>query len=103
MRSGSQATASGVRELSSHVGNFTAELFCRQGHLVGLLVVGIEQMRNLPGGAAAEYIGAPAARRPSSLHRPSGLPRVYERAAGLSTPFRTCCAASGGGPRRSRS
>lgn len=87
---------------SAHVGNFTAELFCRQGHLGGLLaavhpafsglpcgrhegacasgslavlgasaeleagrygvalVVGIEQMRNVPGATAAEYIGAPA-------------------------------------------
>jgi len=87
---------------TAHVGNFTAELFCRQGHLGGLLaavhpafsglpcgrhegacasgslaalgasaeleagrygvalVVGIEQMRNVPGATAAEYIGAPA-------------------------------------------
>jgi acetyl-CoA C-acetyltransferase len=86
----------------AHVGNFTAELFCRQGHLGGLLaaadpafaglpigrheaacasgsiaalaasaeleagrygmalVVGVEQMRNVPGATAAEYIGAPA-------------------------------------------
>lgn len=87
---------------TAHVGNFTAELFCRQGHLGGLLaaadpafaglpigrheaacasgsiaalaasaeleagrygmalVVGVEQMRNVPGATAAEYIGAPA-------------------------------------------
>jgi len=87
---------------TAHVGNFTAELFCRQGHLGGLLaaahpafaglpigrheaacasgsiavlaagaeleagryglalVVGVEQMRNVPGDVAADYIGAPA-------------------------------------------
>ena len=87
---------------TAHVGNFAAELFCRQGHLGGLLaaahpdfaglpcsrheaacasgsiavlaataeleagrygtalVLGIEQMRNVPGRTAAEYIGAPA-------------------------------------------
>ena len=87
---------------TAHVGNFTAELFCRQGHLGGLLaaadpalagkpisrheaacasgsiaalaasaeleagrygmalVVGVEQMRNVPGDTAAEYIGGPA-------------------------------------------
>ncbi len=87
---------------TGHVGNFTAELFCRQGQLGGLLamvdpafagmpmgrheaacasgsvavlaataeleagrygtalVVGIEQMRNVPGRTAAEYIGGPA-------------------------------------------
>jgi acetyl-CoA C-acetyltransferase len=87
---------------TAHVGNFTAELFCRQGHLGGLLaaahpalaglpigrheaacasgsiaalaasaeleagrygmalVLGVEQMRNVPGDTAAEYIGAPA-------------------------------------------
>ena len=86
----------------AHVGNFTAELFCRQGHLGGFFaaahpvfsgipasrheaacasgsiallsaateieagrygvaaVVGIEQMRNVPGETAAEYIGGPA-------------------------------------------
>lgn len=86
----------------AHVGNFAAELFCRQGHLGGLvaqahpalagvpasrheaacasggvallaaaadieagrygtaLVVGIEQMRNVPGETAAQHIGAPA-------------------------------------------
>ena len=85
-----------------HVGNFAAELFCRQGHLGGLLaaahpdlagvpaarhegacasgslallaamadlesgryglaaVLGIEQMRNVPGEQAAQYIGGPA-------------------------------------------
>jgi len=83
-----------------HVGNFVAELFCRQGLLGGFfglvdpamaelpasrheaacasgsiavlsamtdiesgrydcaLVVGVEQMRNVPGGQAAEYLGA---------------------------------------------
>lgn len=87
---------------TAHVGNFTAELFCRQGHLGGLLaaahpafaglpigrheaacasgsiaalaataeleagrygmalVLGVEQMRNVPGDVAADYIGAPA-------------------------------------------
>jgi acetyl-CoA C-acetyltransferase len=87
---------------TAHVGNFTAELFCRQGHLGGLLaavtpefaglpcgrheaacasgsiaalaataeleadrygmalVLGVEQMRNVPGQTAADYIGAPA-------------------------------------------
>lgn len=87
---------------TAHVGNFTAELFCRQGHLGGLLaavhpafaglpcgrheaacasgsiaalaasaeleagrygmalVLGVEQMRNVPGDVAAEYIGGPA-------------------------------------------
>jgi acetyl-CoA C-acetyltransferase len=87
---------------TAHVGNFAAELFCRQGHLGGLLaaahpgfaglpcarheaacasgsiavlaataeleagryglalVLGVEQMRNVPGRTAAEYIGAPA-------------------------------------------
>lgn len=87
---------------TAHVGNFTAELFCRQGHLGGLLaaahpafaglpigrheaacasgsiavlaagaeieagrygmalVVGVEQMRNVPGDVAADYIGGPA-------------------------------------------
>jgi acetyl-CoA C-acetyltransferase len=87
---------------TGHVGNFTAELFCRQGHLGGLLaavdpafaglpcgrheaacasssiatlaataeleagrygmalVLGIEQMRNVPGTTAADYIGHPA-------------------------------------------
>jgi acetyl-CoA C-acetyltransferase len=87
---------------TAHVGNFTAELFCRQGHLGGLLaaahpafaglpcgrheaacasgsiaalaasaeleagrygtalVLGIEQMRNVPGDVAADYIGGPA-------------------------------------------
>lgn len=87
---------------TAHVGNFTAELFCRQGHLGGLLaaahpdfaglpigrheaacasgsiatlaataeieagryglalVLGVEQMRNVPGHTAAEYIGGPA-------------------------------------------
>jgi len=86
----------------AHVGNFAAELFCRQGHLGGFFaaahpaysgvpasrheaacasgslailaasadlesgryglaaVVGIEQMRNVPGALAAEYIGGPA-------------------------------------------
>lgn len=85
-----------------HVGNFVAELFCRQGHLGGLFaaahpdlagvpaarhegacasgslallaamadlesgryglaaVIGIEQMRNVPGEQAAQYIGGPA-------------------------------------------
>lgn len=87
---------------TAHVGNFTAELFCGQGHLGGLLaaahrdfaglpigrheaacasgsiatlaataeieagrygvalVLGVEQMRNVPGPTAAEYIGGPA-------------------------------------------
>lgn len=87
---------------TAHVGNFTAELFCRQGQLGGLLamvdpafaglpigrheaacasgsiatlaataeleagrystalVVGVEQMRNVPGATAADYIGGPA-------------------------------------------
>ncbi len=87
---------------TAHVGNFTAELFCRQGHLGGLLaavhpdfaglpcgrheaacasgsiailaasaeleagrygmalVLGVEQMRNVPGDVAADYIGGPA-------------------------------------------
>jgi acetyl-CoA C-acetyltransferase len=86
----------------AHVGNFVAELFCRQGHLGGMFaalnpafsgipasrheaacasgsiatlaaaaeieagryglaaVVGIEQMRNVPGQTAAEFIGQPA-------------------------------------------
>ena len=86
----------------AHVGNFAAELFCRQGHLGGFFaalhpsfsglpasrheaacasgsiaalsaaadiqagryglaaVVGVEQMRNVPGRQAAEFIGAPA-------------------------------------------
>jgi acetyl-CoA C-acetyltransferase len=86
----------------AHVGNFTAELFCRQGHLGGFFaaahpafsgipasrheaacasgsiallaaaseieagryglaaIVGVEQMRNVPGEKAAEYIGGPA-------------------------------------------
>jgi acetyl-CoA C-acetyltransferase len=86
----------------AHVGNFAAELFCRQGQLGGFFaalhpafsglpasrheaacasgsiaalaasaeieagryglaaVIGIEQMRNVPGQTAAEYIGAPA-------------------------------------------
>ncbi|MFK7954911.1 MAG: acetyl-CoA acetyltransferase [Lysobacterales bacterium] len=86
----------------AHIGNFAAELFCRQGHLGGFFaashpafsgvpaarheaacasgslailaacadleagryglaaVVGIEQMRNVPGQKAAEYIGGPA-------------------------------------------
>ncbi len=86
----------------AHVGNFAAELFCKQGHLGGFFaaahpafsglpasrheaacasgsiatlaaaaeieasryglaaVVGIEQMRNVPGKVAADYIGAPA-------------------------------------------
>jgi acetyl-CoA C-acetyltransferase len=86
----------------AHIGNFAAELFCRQGHLGGFFaalhpafsgvpasrheaacasgsiatlaamadlesgryglaaVVGIEQMRNVPGQQAAEYIGGPA-------------------------------------------
>ncbi len=86
----------------AHVGNFAAELFCRQGHLGGFFaalhpafsglpasrheaacasgsiaalsasaeieagrygiaaVIGVEQMRNVPGQLAAEYIGAPA-------------------------------------------
>lgn len=86
----------------AHVGNFTAELFCGQGHLGGFVaathpdlagvpagrhegacasgslaalaasanlesgryglaaVVGIEQMRNVPGEQAAGYIGGPA-------------------------------------------
>ena len=86
----------------AHVGNFAAELFCRQGHLGGFFaalhpafsglpasrheaacasgsiaalsaaaeieagryglaaVIGIEQMRNVPGQQAAEYIGGPA-------------------------------------------
>jgi len=87
---------------TAHFGKFTTELFCRQGHLGGLLaaahpafaglpigrheaacasgsiaalaagaeieagrygmalVVGVEQMRNVPGDVAADYIGAPA-------------------------------------------
>lgn len=87
---------------TAHVGNFAAELFCKQGHLGGFFaavhpafsglpasrheaacasgsiatlaaaaeieagryglaaVVGIEQMRNVPGQVAADYIGAPA-------------------------------------------
>ena len=87
---------------TAHVGNFTAELFCNQGHLGGFFaaahpafsgkpasrheaacasgsiallaaaaeieagryglaaVIGIEQMRNVPGQTAAEYIGGPA-------------------------------------------
>jgi acetyl-CoA C-acetyltransferase len=86
----------------AHVGNFAAELFCRQGHLGGFFaalhpafsglpasrheaacasgsiaalsaaaeieagryglaaVVGVEQMRNVPGEQAADYIGGPA-------------------------------------------
>jgi len=86
----------------AHIGNFAAELFCRQGHLGGFFaalhpafsglpasrheaacasgsiatlgaaaeieagryglaaVVGIEQMRNVPGQKAAEFIGQPA-------------------------------------------
>jgi acetyl-CoA C-acetyltransferase len=86
----------------AHIGNFAAELFCRQGHLGGFFaalhpafsglpasrheaacasgsiatlaasadlesgryglaaVVGVEQMRNVPGEQAAEYIGGPA-------------------------------------------
>ena len=86
----------------AHVGNFAAELFCRQGQLGGFFaalhpafsglpasrheaacasgsiaalaataeieagryglaaVIGIEQMRNVPGKTAAEYIGGPA-------------------------------------------
>jgi acetyl-CoA C-acetyltransferase len=86
----------------AHVGNFAAELFCRQGHLGGFFaalhpafsglpasrheaacasgsiatlaaaaeieagryglaaVVGVEQMRNVPGQKAAEFIGQPA-------------------------------------------
>jgi len=86
----------------AHVGNFAAELFCRQGHLGGFFaalhpafsglpasrheaacasgsiaalsaaadieagryglaaVIGIEQMRNVPGEQAADYIGGPA-------------------------------------------
>ena len=86
----------------AHIGNFAAELFCRQGHLGGFFaalhpafsglpaarheaacasgsiatlaasadlesgryglaaVVGVEQMRNVPGELAAEYIGGPA-------------------------------------------
>ncbi len=86
----------------AHVGNFAAELFCRQGHLGGFFaalhpafsglpasrheaacasgsiaalsaaadieagryglaaVIGIEQMRNVSGQQAAEYIGGPA-------------------------------------------
>ncbi|MGB5163799.1 MAG: acetyl-CoA acetyltransferase [Woeseiaceae bacterium] len=86
----------------AHVGNFAAELFCRQGHLGGFFaalhpafsglpasrheaacasgsiaalsaaadieagrygvaaVIGVEQMRNVPGEQAAEYIGGPA-------------------------------------------
>ena len=88
----------------AHVGNFTAELFCNQGHLGGFFVsshpdffglpssrheaacasgsiatlaacaeiesgryelaavLGIEQMRNVPGEQAAQYIGGPAMR-----------------------------------------
>lgn len=87
---------------TAHVGNFAAELFCRQGHLGGFFaashpafsgkpasrheaacasgsiailsaaaeieagryglaaVIGIEQMRNVPGQTGAEYIGGPA-------------------------------------------
>jgi len=86
----------------AHVGNFAAELFCRQGHLGGFFaalhpafsglpasrheaacasgsiaalsaaadieagryglaaVIGVEQMRNVPGEQAADYIGGPA-------------------------------------------
>jgi len=86
----------------AHVGNFAAELFCRQGHLGGFFaalhpafsglpasrheaacasgsiaalsaaadieagryglaaVIGVEQMRNVPGEQAAHYIGGPA-------------------------------------------
>jgi acetyl-CoA C-acetyltransferase len=86
----------------AHVGNFAAELFCRQGHLGGFFaalhpafsglpasrheaacasgsiaalsaaaeieagryglaaVIGVEQMRNVPGQQAADYIGGPA-------------------------------------------
>ena len=86
----------------AHIGNFTAELFCGQGHLGGFFaathpdlegvpagrhegacasgslaalaaaadiesgryglaaVVGVEQMRNVPGDQAATYIGGPA-------------------------------------------
>jgi len=86
----------------AHIGNFAAELFCKQGHLGGFFaalhpafsglpasrheaacasgsiaalsaaadieagryglaaVVGVEQMRNVPGEQAADYIGAPA-------------------------------------------
>ena len=86
----------------AHVGNFAAELFCRQGQLGGFFaalhpvfsglpasrheaacasgsiaalaataeieagryglaaIIGIEQMRNVPGKTAAEYIGGPA-------------------------------------------
>ncbi|MBT8076954.1 MAG: acetyl-CoA acetyltransferase [Gammaproteobacteria bacterium] len=87
---------------TAHVGNFAAELFCKQGHLGGFFaaqhpsfsgkpasrheaacasgsialltaaaeieagrygvaaVIGIEQMRNVPGQTAADYIGGPA-------------------------------------------
>jgi acetyl-CoA C-acetyltransferase len=103
VRSAIEAVALEPEEIEvAHVGNFAAELFCRQGHLGGFFaalhpafsglpasrheaacasgsiaalsaaadieagrygiaaVIGVEQMRNVPGEQAAEYIGAPA-------------------------------------------
>jgi acetyl-CoA C-acetyltransferase len=118
----------------AHIGNFAAELFCRQGHLGGFFaalhpafsglpasrheaacasgsiatlaasadlesgryglaaVVGVEQMRNVPGEQAAEYIGGPAmwsGHEATDVTYPwphifSELAREYDRRYGLS-------------------
>jgi acetyl-CoA C-acetyltransferase len=103
LEGGLAVTGLDAREIDVvHVGNFTAELFCGQGHLGGLVaaahpdlagvpasrhegacasgslatlgaaaeleagryglaaVIGIEQMRNVPGDEAAKLIGGPA-------------------------------------------
>ncbi len=103
LEGGLAVTGLEAREIEvAHVGNFTAELFCGQGHLGGLVaaahpdlagvpasrhegacasgslatlaaaaeleagryglaaVIGIEQMRNVPGDEAAKLIGGPA-------------------------------------------
>ena len=118
----------------AHIGNFAAELFCRQGHLGGFFaalhpafsglpasrheaacasgsiatlaasadlesgryglaaVVGVEQMRNVPGEQAAEYIGGPAmwsGHEATDVTYPwphifSELAKEYDRRYGLS-------------------
>ena len=118
----------------AHIGNFSAELFCRQGHLGGFFaalhpafsglpasrheaacasgsiatlaasadlesgryglaaVVGVEQMRNVPGEQAAEYIGGPAmwsGHEATDVTYPwphifSELAKEYDRRYGLS-------------------
>ncbi|HET8707050.1 MAG TPA: acetyl-CoA acetyltransferase [Pseudomonadales bacterium] len=104
---------------SAHIGNFVAELFCKQGQLGGLLcsavpefhhlpvmrheaacasgsmavlagmrdilsgayacvmIMGIEQMRNVPGDQAADFLGAAAWQGKEGLHARYMWPHLF--------------------------